>query len=85
MFAGEAQTHLLMDSYLAIGAGALIATGLVKAALTPLCIQMGWRGGHFFPLIFRRAWARLFLFTGAILYHAGRAPQGAWEPSCASP
>ena len=52
MFAGEAQTHLLMDSYLAIGAGALIATGLVKAALTPFCIQMGWRGGHFFPLIF---------------------------------
>lgn len=52
MFAGEAQTHLLMDSYLAIGAGALIATGLIKAALTPFCIQMGWRGGHFFPLIF---------------------------------
>lgn len=52
MFAGEAQTHLLMDSYLAIGASALIATGLVKAALTPFCIQMGWRGGHFFPLIF---------------------------------
>lgn len=52
MFAGEAQTHLLMDSYLAIGAGALIVTGLIKAALTPFCIQMGWRGGHFFPLIF---------------------------------
>ena len=41
-----------MDSYLAIGASALIATGLIKAALTPFCIQMGWRGGHFFPLIF---------------------------------
>ena len=52
MFAGEAQTHLLMNSYLAIGASALIATGLIKATLTPFCIQMGWRGGHFFPLIF---------------------------------
>lgn len=52
MFAGEAQTHLLMDSYLAIGPGALFATGLIKAALTPFCIHMGWRGGHFFPLIF---------------------------------
>ena len=52
MFAGESQTHMLMEGYAAIPAAALIATGLVKAALTPFCIQMGWRGGHFFPLIF---------------------------------
>ena len=52
MFAGESQTHMLMEGYLSIPAAALIATGLVKAAITPFCIQMGWRGGHFFPLIF---------------------------------
>ena len=42
MCAGEAQTHLLMDSYLAIGASALIATGLIKAALTPFCIPVSY-------------------------------------------
>ncbi len=52
MFAGEAQMEPLMEGYLAIPAAVLIATGLVKAALTPFCIKMGWRGGHFFPLIF---------------------------------
>ena len=30
----------------------LIATGLLKCAVTPLCINFGWRGGHFFPVIF---------------------------------
>ena len=52
MFAGEEQSHMLMESYFTIPAGVLIATGFVKAALTPFCIHMGWRGGHFFPLIF---------------------------------
>ncbi len=52
MFAGEEQSHMLMEAYTAIPAGVLIATGFVKAALTPFCIHMGWRGGHFFPLIF---------------------------------
>ncbi len=52
LFAGESQTHLVMESYASIGAAALIATGFVKAALTPACINFGWRGGHFFPIIF---------------------------------
>jgi membrane protease YdiL (CAAX protease family) len=30
----------------------LIATGLIKAMLTPALINLGWRGGHFFPVIF---------------------------------
>ena len=30
----------------------MVATGFVKAALTPACIKLGWRGGHFFPVIF---------------------------------
>ena len=52
MFAGETQTDVLMGTYMAIPAGVLIATGLVKAMLTPALINMGWRGGHFFPVIF---------------------------------
>ncbi len=52
MFAGETQADVLMETYLTIPAGALIATGLVKAMLTPALISMGWRGGHFFPVIF---------------------------------
>ena len=52
MFAGEAQSSMLMASYAAIPAAALVATGFVKAALTPLCINLGWHGGHFFPVIF---------------------------------
>ncbi len=41
-----------MEGYLAIPAAVLIATALVKAALTPALINLGWRGGHFFPVIF---------------------------------
>lgn len=52
MFAGEAQATMLMGAWTAIPATALIATGFVKAAVTPLCINLGWRGGHFFPVIF---------------------------------
>lgn len=52
MFAGEHQTKLLMEAYLGIPALVLIATAFAKAAITPLCINLGWKGGHFFPLIF---------------------------------
>lgn len=52
MFAGESQAHYLMAGYSAIPAAALIATGFVKCALTPTCLNLGWRGGHFFPVIF---------------------------------
>ena len=52
MFAGEAQIHDLMEDYAVIPAVALIMTGLIKCAITPTCINLGWCGGHFFPLIF---------------------------------
>ena len=52
MLAGETQADVLMETYLTIPAGVLIATGLVKAMLTPALINLGWRGGHFFPVIF---------------------------------
>lgn len=52
MFAGEAQSNMLMQGYAAIPWVVLVATAFVKAAVTPLCINLGWRGGHFFPVIF---------------------------------
>ena len=52
MFAGETQATMLQAAWVSIPAWALVATGLVKAAVTPLCINLGWRGGHFFPVIF---------------------------------
>lgn len=30
----------------------LLATGFMKIVVTALCVNMGWRGGHFFPVIF---------------------------------
>lgn len=30
----------------------LLVTGFIKVLLTPLCVNFGWRGGHFFPVIF---------------------------------
>ena len=52
MFAGESQAHRLMEGYSALPAAVLITTGFVKCALTPTCLNLGWRGGHFFPVIF---------------------------------
>ena len=52
LFPGEEQSHELMGAWQTWGVVALVATGLVKAAATPMCIRMGWMGGSFFPCIF---------------------------------
>lgn len=52
MFAGESQSEIVMQTYTQIGAGVLLATGFIKPFITGFCIKLGWRGGHFFPLIF---------------------------------
>lgn len=52
MFAGEVQAEELSEVWTTMSALALIATGLIKVFVTPLCIRFGWRGGHFFPVIF---------------------------------
>ncbi|RDB60484.1 chloride channel protein [Gordonibacter sp. 28C] len=52
MFAGETQAEQLGEVWTTMGALALLATGFAKVAVTPLCIRFGWRGGHFFPVIF---------------------------------
>lgn len=52
MFAGETQAEELGMIWTTMGALALLATGFAKVLITPLCIRFGWRGGHFFPVIF---------------------------------
>ena len=52
LFPGEAQSFELMRNWASVSGTVLIATGLLKCAVTPLCINFGWRGGHFFPVIF---------------------------------
>ncbi|MBQ2925984.1 MAG: chloride channel protein [Ruminiclostridium sp.] len=52
MFSGEHQIHTLTETYLDFAPWVLILTGGAKLLLTNVCIQAGWRGGHFFPVIF---------------------------------
>ena len=65
MFAGETQTETLISTYTMLGAGYLILTGVLKVFTTPLCLRLGWRGGHFFPTIF----AGICLGYGLSLIH----------------
>ena len=55
LFPGETQSHMLMENWSTWTAVALIATGLLKAFATPLCINWGWVGGNFCPSIFAGA------------------------------
>ncbi|HAM15178.1 MAG TPA: chloride channel protein [Eggerthellaceae bacterium] len=52
LFPGEAQSEELMHNWTNWTAVALLATGLLKAVVTPMCLKMGWVGGNFFPSIF---------------------------------
>ncbi len=52
LFAGEAQSEQLAGTWTTYGAGILLLTGVAKVFTTQFCLHMGWRGGHFFPLIF---------------------------------
>ncbi len=52
MFAGEIQAEELNETWMTMSAMVLIATGIAKIAITAMCVNMGWRGGHFFPVIF---------------------------------
>lgn len=52
LFPGEDQARELMQSWTTWTAVALLGTGLLKAVATPLCLNMGWMGGSFFPSIF---------------------------------
>lgn len=52
MFAGESQAEQVIETWTTMAAWVLLATGLLKACITPFCIRNGWRGGNIFPLIF---------------------------------
>ena len=52
MFSGEMQTEELDATWMTMSATVLILIGLFKIMVTSMCVNMGWRGGHFFPLIF---------------------------------
>ena len=52
LFPGEEQATELMQTWQTLGAAVLLCTGLLKCLATPLCLNFGWNGGHFFPLIF---------------------------------
>lgn len=52
LFPGEEQSHELMEAWGGMSAAVLLATGVLKAFATPLCIELGWKGGDLFPCIF---------------------------------
>lgn len=52
LFSGEPNSFILMSTWQGMVAIVLIAIGLIKCILTPLCLNFGWKGGHFFPCIF---------------------------------
>lgn len=52
MFSGEEQMGALMTDYGNYLPWMLVAAAFLKVLLTNLCIHMGLKGGHFFPVIF---------------------------------
>lgn len=52
MFSGGNAIQAIQYEYLQYTPFLLIAIGVVKLFLTNVCIASGWRGGHFFPVIF---------------------------------
>ncbi|MGI6021107.1 MAG: chloride channel protein [Lachnospiraceae bacterium] len=51
-FSGESQMAVLITDYAKYAPAAMIGIAFLKVLLTNMCIQMGLKGGHFFPLIF---------------------------------
>lgn len=52
LFSGEEQCFAIMENWALSSAFVLLLTGVLKVALTSLCLNFGWRGGNFFPCIF---------------------------------
>lgn len=52
MFSGEHQMSLIMQDWQTMGFWLLIGTGIVKLWISNVCLEMGWRGGNIFPVIF---------------------------------
>ncbi len=52
MFSGCTDIQALAYGQMSAYPYVLITIGLIKLFLTNVCIESGWRGGHFFPLLF---------------------------------
>lgn len=52
MFSGETNMTVILETYAVYSPAILIAIGIAKLLLTNICIKSGWKGGHFFPVIF---------------------------------
>lgn len=52
MFSGEESIAEIQQLSNSLAPWLLITTGLVKLLMTNICIESGWKGGHFFPVIF---------------------------------
>ena len=52
LFSGETNMELILETYAVYSPIILITIGLAKLLLTNICIKTGWKGGHFFPVIF---------------------------------
>ena len=52
MFSGEHQMNEVMLKWEEIGIVVLLLTAIIKLVITNICINLGFKGGHFFPCIF---------------------------------
>lgn len=52
MFSGEESITVIKESFAEFAPWILIISGILKLVLTNICIKSGWKGGHFFPVIF---------------------------------
>lgn len=52
LFSGEEQLGMLTADFTSYAPAALIGICVLKLIMTALCIKMGLKGGHFFPLIY---------------------------------
>jgi H+/Cl- antiporter ClcA len=57
MFSGEAQLHVMIDGWQDYTVAVLLASAGLKLFLTSFCINLGWKGGNIFPIIFCGAMA----------------------------
>lgn len=52
LFPGTQQFESLAQSWTHMAGWALLATGLLKTCLVAFCLNMGWSGGPYLPLVF---------------------------------
>ena len=65
MFSGESGLHVLLGDWRSYTAGMLLLIAVLKGLLSTLCINLGWRGGNIFPIIYMGA-AAGYAFAQAV-------------------